>query len=120
MGAFIGGVVVDHTKWRWAFYINLPVGAVSLLIMFIFLNVHHHKDLLTINRLKRIDFVGNGILIGGSTSMLIALADAGTRYSWSSWHILLPLILGFASFFVFGAFEASRFAPADPVMPPRL
>lgn len=120
MGAFIGGVIVDHTSWRWAFYINLPVGAVSLIIMFFFLNVRHRNNLSMLNRIKRIDFVGNGILIGGTTAMLIALTYAGTRYSWSSWHTLLPLLLGFASFLVFGAFEASRFALPDPVMPPRL
>lgn len=120
MGAFVGGAIVDHTSWRWAFYINLPVGAVSLLIMFFFLNVQYRSNLSMVDRVKRIDFVGNGILIGGTTSMLIALTYAGTRYPWGSWRTLLPLLLGFASFIAFGAFEASRFAPADPVMPPRL
>lgn len=120
MGAFIGGIIVDHISWRWVFYINLPVGAVSLLIMFFFLNVQHRSDLSTIDRVKRIDFVGNGILIGSSTSMLVALTYAGTRYSWSSWRTLLPLLLGFAGFLVFGAFETGRLAPIEPVMPPRL
>ena len=72
------------------------------------------------NRVKRIDFVGNGILIGGTTSMLTALAYAGTRYGRSSWHTLLPLLLGFVRFLAFSVFKASRFAPAEPLMPPRL
>lgn len=120
MGAFIGGVIVDITSWRWIFYINLPVGAVSLLIMFFFLNVQYRSDLSMVDRMKRIDFMGNAILIGGSTSMLIALTYAGTRYPWSSWRTLLPLLLGSLSFLAFGAFEASRLAPLEPVMPPRL
>lgn len=122
MGGFIGGVIVDNISWRWTFYINLPIGAASLVLMFLFLRVGHsgHDSVSALRRLRRIDYVGNGILIGGTTSMLIALTYAGTRHPWSSWQTLVPLLLGFASFFAFGWFEASRFAPATPVMPPRL
>lgn len=91
-----------------------------MVVMFIFLRVHHRRDTSVIQRLKRIDFIGNGILIAGTTSMLISLTYAGTQRAWSSWQTLVPLLIGFASFFVFGAFEASRFAPAEPVMPPHL
>lgn len=92
-------------------------------MLFLFLHVHHrheHHDVSVIERLKRIDFVGNAILITGTTSMLIALTYAGTRYTWSSWHTLVPLLIGFGLFILFGVFEASRYAPAEPVMPPRL
>ena len=78
-----------------AFYINLPVGAISLLIMFFFLNVQHRSELSLINRLKRIDFVGNGILIGGTTSMFIVLTYVGSRYPWSSWHARLHFVIFF-------------------------
>ncbi|KAH8719534.1 hypothetical protein GQ44DRAFT_775234 [Phaeosphaeriaceae sp. PMI808] len=123
MGGFIGGVIVDNISWRWAFYINLPIGAVSLVTMFFFLRVGHRDHggtLSPLRRLQSIDYVGNGILMGGATSMLIALTYAGTQYAWSSWHTLVSLIIGFLSFFLFGWFESSRFAPAMPVMPPRL
>lgn len=118
--AFVRGTIVDHISWRWAFCINLLVGAVSLLIMSLFLNVNHHNNLSRIDRVKRIDFVGNRILIGGTASMLIALIYASTRYSLSSWRTLLPLLLDFATFLALGAFEASRFVPTGPVIPQRL
>lgn len=120
LGALIGGLLVEYTTWRWCFYINLPIGAVSLIVMYMFLHVQHRREVSICERLKRIDFGGNIILISGTTSMLIALTYAGTRYAWSSWETLVPLCIGFASFIVFGAFEVSRFAPAEPLMPPHL
>lgn len=117
LGALLGGLLVDHTTWRWCFYINLPIGAVSIIIMFVFLHVHHRREVSIFQRLKRIDIVGNLILIGGTTSMLIALTYAGNRHTWSSWKTLVPLFIGCASFLIFGIFEASRFAPTEPLMP---
>ena len=43
MGAFVGGIIVD--QW-WAFYINLPIRAVSLLIVFFLLYFHYHSKII--------------------------------------------------------------------------
>jgi MFS family permease len=38
MGPFVGGIIVQRTTWRWVFYINLPVGGFSLVLLFLFLH----------------------------------------------------------------------------------
>lgn len=35
VGPFIGGVLVQHSNWRWVFWVNLPVGGVCLICLFI-------------------------------------------------------------------------------------
>lgn len=120
LGPFIGGAIAESGNWRWIFYLNLPVGGVSFVILALFLRVNHVRDASWRARLARLDILGNGILILGSTSILIALSYAGSRYPWSAWKTLVPLVLGFVAFAVFAIFEQSPWAPQAPVMPPRL
>jgi MFS family permease len=120
LGPFIGGAIVETGTWRWIFYINLPIGGVSFLIISFFFNDQYRRHESPIRSLKRIDFVGNGLIIASTTAMLYALSYAGTRYSWSSWHTLVPLLCGVGGYGIFAVYETSRWAPAEPVMPSRL
>ncbi|KAI0394403.1 major facilitator superfamily domain-containing protein [Xylariaceae sp. FL0594] len=120
LGPFIGGAIVYNTTWRWVFWINLPIGGVSLLIMFSFLHLKYEKKETSLKeKMKRIDFIGNALLIASTVAILYSLTYAGTVYAWTSWHKLVPLLLGFLGFVIFAAFELSGFA-REPVMPPRL
>ncbi|KAK4235118.1 major facilitator superfamily domain-containing protein [Achaetomium macrosporum] len=120
LGPFIGGAIVATTSWRWVFYINLPIGGASLVILFLFLQVHWNRETTFSQKMARIDFVGNAVLVAATVAVLYALAYAGILYSWSSWHTLVPLLLGFAGFFLFAWLQGGPFAAAEPVMPPRL
>lgn len=120
LGPFIGGAIVAYTSWRWVFYMNLPIGGTSLVLMFIFLQVHYNRDLTFRQRMERIDFVGNVVLMASSVAILYALAQAGSIYSWGSWNTLVPLLIGFAGFFLFVYTQGGRFAAKEPCMPPRL
>ncbi|KAI2631543.1 MFS general substrate transporter [Hypomontagnella submonticulosa] len=118
-GGIILIVEMIVTTWRWVFWINLPIAAVALALLITFLHVNYDLESSVIERLRRIDYVGNGILIPSVIAVLIALTYGGTRYPWASWHVLLPLLLRFSGLGLFIAYESSPWC-RRPMAPPYL
>ena len=96
VGPVIGGVFTDKITWRWCFYINLPLGAVAIVGIVLFLqNTAHLATKKTIKEgLSELDYLGLIFFIPANVSLLLALQWGGSQYSWRS-----PVILG-----LFGGF----------------
>jgi hypothetical protein len=118
LGPLIGGAIVSSTSWRWVFYLNLPIGGVAFVLLFVFLRVKYNKEMTFWQKIKRIDLIGNAILIASTVSILYALSYAGTRYPWRSWHTLVPLLVGFLGLFIFVWLQTTAIS-AEPLMPKR-
>ena len=116
LGPFFGGLIVDNTTWRWVFYLNLPVGGLALVLLTMFLHVNYTKEKNLATSLSRIDWFGNVIFVASISAVLIALSWAGAQYSWSSFRVLAPLIVGLAGLVSFFVYEGSRFC-VNPTMP---
>ncbi|KAJ1941792.1 hypothetical protein FBU59_003396, partial [Linderina macrospora] len=118
LGPVLGGVFAESSAgWRWVFYFSLPVGAVAGIVIFIFVNLPRPRGSL-MQKLKRIDFFGMGVLVAGVVMFLLALNFGGKDYSWASATVLCLLLIGLA---VIGAFVIVEWkVPAEPIMPMRL
>lgn len=119
IGPLLGGVIAEHSTWRWVFYLSLPIGGFSIISMFFLLRYDVVDNSSMFQKLRRLDVIGNAILAASTVAVLYSLTYAGTVYSWDSWHTLVPMLLGFLGFFFFGLYEASGH-PVEPVMPMRL
>lgn len=117
LGPFIGGSIVQHASWRWVFWINLPVGGVSMIMLYLALQVNSVQVPFK-ERLRRIDYLGNLLVIGSVFAIMYALTYAGTFYAWTDVRVLAPLIFGFLGIVVFHVYEASGFC-SWPTIPAR-
>lgn len=119
LGPFVGGALVERASWRWVFYINLPICGAALIMLYLFLQVHRPKTWTAKEKLLRIDFIGNALLVASCCSILIALSWGGARYAWSTYHVLVPLLLGFAGTVFFHWYESTSFCK-EPTIPSRM
>lgn len=88
-----------------------------MIMTFLFVRTSYNRSETHLQKLARIDYVGNIILMGSTVGILYATTYGGTTFSWSSGQILSPLLIGVAGLVLFGFYETKA---KEPVMPPNL
>ncbi|TFY81266.1 hypothetical protein EWM64_g2741 [Hericium alpestre] len=114
IGPVVGGSLAERGNWRWIFYLNIPICGLAAALVLVFLNLRTPAGTIQ-EKLRRIDWVGNVLVIAATTSCVIALTWGGVQYAWNSAHILAPLILGLLGIAAFMAYEV--FVPKEPIVP---
>ncbi len=83
IGPWLGGWITDNYSWRWIFYINVPIGILSILLTSLLVSDPPYMKRTRLKEGFRIDYIGIGLISLGLGSMQIIL-DKGQREDWFS------------------------------------
>ena len=112
-GPLVGGFVTAHLGWRWAFYVNVPVGLVCVAWCWVTLRVPAPGP----RGRAVVDWRGIALLTSAVSAFVMAATWAGSVYAWGSWQIVSLAVLALA---LLAAFVASERRAPEPLMPLRI
>jgi MFS family permease len=112
-GPLLGGVFTDKGKqkkpavlimintslaatWRWCFYINLPIGAITMIVILVFFQAPQRAAIASLGwreRLKEFDVYGTLVFIPAIICLLLALQWGGTKYPYSDGRIIALFVI---------------------------
>jgi EmrB/QacA subfamily drug resistance transporter len=109
LGPSAGSYLVQSLNWRWIFYVNLPLGVVSVLLISLAL-----KESRDTNSKPAIDWLGVTTLTTWITLLMLGFLSGGSTFAWYSWEEA-GLFAGAVAFF--GLFLFAEGRATEPVMP---
>ncbi|MFE7119907.1 MFS transporter [Streptomyces sp. NPDC057654] len=109
-GPIVGGLLVEHVNWQSVFFINVPVGAIALVLGLVILKDHRAK-----NAAKSFDFLGILLLSGAMFCLIWALIKENQWGGWGETNTLLFLGLAIVAFVLFALWETRVKEPLIPL-----
>ena len=110
IGPTLGGFITDSFSWHWIFYINIPLGIITIILFIVFFP-HFRQD----NLEHKIDYAGITALVLAVVPLMLALSWGGTEYPWLSVPVIGMFALSAAAIVAFPIIEGKSEEPIIPL-----
>jgi EmrB/QacA subfamily drug resistance transporter len=118
-GPIIGGFLTENISWHWIFYVNIPIGLVSLFFIWRLLPTVKNP-----RATRNFDILGGVIFTIATTALLIGLTYKGLtdptthqQYDWATFQVGGLILVGLVGYLLF---IWAEFRAKEPIVPPNL
>jgi len=111
LGPLLGGLLTDLGSWRWVFYVNVPFGAVAVVLL------ARALPEAGVRRRHAFDWTGVVLFTVGISALLVGILEAGRVGAWTGRDVLIPLGIAVGALAAFVPVERRA---REPIVPFRL
>ncbi|MER7410595.1 MULTISPECIES: MDR family MFS transporter [Streptomyces] len=109
LGPLLGGFFTEQLNWRWVFYINLPIGALALVVIALALHIPAG------GYAHRIDYLGTLLIASAATCVVLVTSLGGTTWDWNSAQVYGLAVLAAVLVVAFVLVERRAVEPVLPM-----